>query len=205
MFYTNDNLSYKDIKTILKSKEQIDSDITGEASGTQAEVGLFVRGKSDSTSRYINLECRYCHKKGHIIFECYELKNKEKHKERKNEHKDTYTAVVSVATDEIEGIILLATKTSTIQIRMHDGVVRILTDVRYVPELKKNLIALGTLESLGCKFTGEGGVQNFFQGALLIMKAHRSGSLYTLLGSTVIGTTTVSVSDNLSDFDGIKF
>ncbi|XP_070042459.1 uncharacterized protein [Nicotiana tomentosiformis] len=93
----------------------------------------------------------------------------------------------------------------TIQVRMHDDVVRTLTDVRYVPELKKNLISLGTLESLGCKFTGEGGVLKIFQSARLIMKAHRSGSLYTLLGSTVIGSTTVSVSDNLSDFDCIKF
>ncbi|OIT02555.1 hypothetical protein A4A49_54077 [Nicotiana attenuata] len=88
---------------------------------------------------------------------------------------------------------------------MHDGIVRTLTDVRYVPELKKNLISLGTLESLGWKFTGEGGVLKNFQGALVIMKAHRSGSLYTLLRSTIIGTTTVLVSDNLSDFDGIEF
>ncbi|OIT02178.1 hypothetical protein A4A49_54340 [Nicotiana attenuata] len=88
---------------------------------------------------------------------------------------------------------------------MHDSVVRTLIDVRYVPELKKNLISLGTLKSLGCKFTAEDGVLQTFQGALVIMKTHRSGSLYTLLRSTVIGTTAVSVSDNLSDFDGIKF
>ncbi|OIT26138.1 hypothetical protein A4A49_58335, partial [Nicotiana attenuata] len=88
---------------------------------------------------------------------------------------------------------------------LHDGVVRILTDVRYVPELKKNLISLGPLESIGCKFTGECGVVIIFQGALVIMKAHRSGSLYTLLESTVVDPTTVSMSDNLSDFDGLKF
>ncbi|OIT36903.1 hypothetical protein A4A49_63968, partial [Nicotiana attenuata] len=88
---------------------------------------------------------------------------------------------------------------------MHDGVVRTPIDVRYVPNLKKNLISLGILESLGCKFNGEGGVLKNFQGALVIMKGHRSGSLYTLVGSTVIGTTTVSVSYNMSDFDGIKF
>ncbi|OIT39844.1 hypothetical protein A4A49_57673 [Nicotiana attenuata] len=88
---------------------------------------------------------------------------------------------------------------------MHDGVVRTLSNVTYVLELKKNLISLGTLESLGCKFTGEGGVLKNFQGALVIMKAYICDSLYTLLGSTVIGTTTVSVSDNLSDSGGIKF
>ncbi|OIT19788.1 hypothetical protein A4A49_64238, partial [Nicotiana attenuata] len=80
-----------------------------------------------------------------------------------------------------------------------------LTDVRYVPELKKNLISLAILESLGCKFTGKSGDLKFFQGALVIMKAHRSDLLYTLMGATVICTTTVSVSDNLSDFGSIKF
>uniref|UniRef100_A0A1S4BKM0 Retrovirus-related Pol polyprotein from transposon TNT 1-94-like beta-barrel domain-containing protein n=1 Tax=Nicotiana tabacum TaxID=4097 RepID=A0A1S4BKM0_TOBAC len=44
----------------------------------------------------------------------------------------------------------------TIRFRMHDDLVRTLADVRYIPELKKNLISLGTLESLGCKFTSEG-------------------------------------------------
>lgn len=33
-----------------------------------------------------------------------------------------------------------------IAIRMYDGVVRQLREVRYVPNLKRNLISLGTLE-----------------------------------------------------------
>ncbi|CAL9127782.1 unnamed protein product, partial [Musa textilis] len=41
----------------------------------------------------------------------------------------------------------------TIRIKMHDGIVRTLTNVRHVPDLKKNLISLGTLEALGCKYT----------------------------------------------------
>lgn len=36
----------------------------------------------------------------------------------------------------------------TIRIRMHDGIVRTLTNVRHMPDLKKKLISLGTLESL---------------------------------------------------------
>ncbi|OIT03105.1 hypothetical protein A4A49_57420, partial [Nicotiana attenuata] len=83
---------------------------------------------------------------------------------------------------------------------MHDGVVRTLTDVKLVPDLKKNLISLGTLESLGCKYTGEGGVLKVSHSTLVIMKARRSGTLYTLLGSTVIGDTAVSTSDK-SDSD----
>ncbi|KAK3007468.1 hypothetical protein RJ639_013340, partial [Escallonia herrerae] len=40
----------------------------------------------------------------------------------------------------------------SIQIRMHDGIVRTLTDVRHVPELRKILISLGTLDSNGCSY-----------------------------------------------------
>jgi hypothetical protein len=37
----------------------------------------------------------------------------------------------------------------TIKVRMFDEIVRIFTNVRYVPDLNKNLISLGTLDSLG--------------------------------------------------------
>jgi len=33
-----------------------------------------------------------------------------------------------------------------VQIRMHDGVVRTLTKVCYVPELKKNLVSMGVMD-----------------------------------------------------------
>jgi len=37
----------------------------------------------------------------------------------------------------------------TIQIKMFDGIVSELKEVRYVPQLKRNLISVGALESLG--------------------------------------------------------
>ena len=46
----------------------------------------------------------------------------------------------------------------SIKIRMHDGIVRTLSNVRHVSDLKKNLISLGTLDSNGYKFSAEGGV-----------------------------------------------
>ena len=36
---------------------------------------------------------------------------------------------------------------SIIRIKMHDGIVRTLTNVRHVPKLKKNLVSLRTLDS----------------------------------------------------------
>ena len=90
----------------------------------------------------------------------------------------------------------------TIQIKTHDGVVRTLTNVRYIPDLKRNLISLGTLESLGCKYSAEGGVLKVSKGALILMKANRIGSLYVLQGSVV--TSSVAASSSLSDSDVTK-
>ena len=39
--------------------------------------------------------------------------------------------------------------TGTVRIKMEDGIVRELKEVRHVPQLKKNLISIGTLEALG--------------------------------------------------------
>ncbi|BBN68941.1 hypothetical protein Prudu_949S000400 [Prunus dulcis] len=75
---------------------------------------------------------------------------------------------------------------------MHDGTVRELSDVRYVPDMKKNLISLGALESKGLKITMEGGVLKAVHGALVVMKGTRRNNLYFLQGSTVIGGAAVT-------------
>ncbi|GJT95003.1 retrovirus-related pol polyprotein from transposon TNT 1-94 [Tanacetum coccineum] len=84
----------------------------------------------------------------------------------------------------------------TIQIRMHDGVVRTLTDVHHVPDLKKNLISLGVLDSKGFKYTSKNGVLRVSKGALVVMKATKgTSSLYTLQGETITGSAFVSCSE----------
>ena len=82
----------------------------------------------------------------------------------------------------------------TIQIKTDDDVVRTLSNVHYIPELKRNLISLGTLESLGCKYSVEGGVLKVSKGSLILLKANRIGSLYVPQGTIVIGSIVVSSS-----------
>ena len=57
----------------------------------------------------------------------------------------------------------------TIKIRMHDKIVRTLKNVRHIPNLKKNLISLGILDSLGYKYSSEGGVIRVSNGSLVMM------------------------------------
>ena len=47
---------------------------------------------------------------------------------------------------------------STVQIRMFDDVVRDLTDVRYVPQMKKNIISVEAVELEGLKVMLENGI-----------------------------------------------
>ena len=60
-----------------------------------------------------------------------------------------------------------------IKIRMFDGVVYTLGDMRHVPNLKKNLISLSTLDSKGYKSTSESGLLKISKGSLRVMKGQK--------------------------------
>ncbi|KAG8472440.1 hypothetical protein CXB51_034197 [Gossypium anomalum] len=96
--------------------------------------------------------------------------------------RDWFTTYETVS----EGVILMGNNASckvtgvgTIKVKMFDGVVRTLSDVRHVPELKRNLISLSNLDSKGYIYTTESG------------------------GSTVTGDAAVA-SSSLSDDDITK-
>jgi hypothetical protein len=80
----------------------------------------------------------------------------------------------------------------TIRIRMHDGIVRTLKNIQHIPDLKKNLISLGTLDSLGYKYSGEGGVIRVSKCPLVMMQGNKVDGLYFLQGSTVTGLVDIS-------------
>ena len=64
--------------------------------------------------------------------------------------------------------------------------------MRHVPNLKKNIISLGTLDKVGCSITCEEGVIKVGRGSLVVMKEKMSGSLYALKGSTIFGWANAS-------------
>ena len=71
---------------------------------------------------------------------------------------------------------------------MHDGVIRTLTDVRHIPDLKKNLISLETLHVNGFSYKCEKDCVKVSKGALKVMKEQiTSGNIYRLIGSIVEG------------------
>ena len=63
-------------------------------------------------------------------------------------------------------------------IRFHnpDGMTFVLHGVRYMPEIGRNLISLGTLENKGCEFKAAKGILKITRGCTLIMRGYRKGS-----------------------------
>jgi hypothetical protein len=85
----------------------------------------------------------------------------------------------------------------SIRIMMFNGIVKELTDVIYVPDLKSNLISLGVLDSHGYKYTGQGGALTVSKGNLVVMKATKVDNLYKLEGSTELASEVIDVSSCL--------
>ena len=76
---------------------------------------------------------------------------------------------------------------STVRIKMFDGIVRELKEVRYVPQLKRNLISVGAFEALGLVVSIRDGVLKMIKGSIVVMKGVRWNNLYYLKSSTVTG------------------
>ena len=75
--------------------------------------------------------------------------------------------------------------------------------MKYVPELRRNLISLSSLDEKGYEFHGKNGVVKVKRGALITMTARKSANLYVLQGQTVIGDAAVA-SKKMSDGDFSK-
>nr|AAT44257.1 putative polyprotein [Oryza sativa Japonica Group] len=89
----------------------------------------------------------------------------------------------------------------TVQIKMFDGCIRTLSDVRHIPNLKRSLISLCTLDRKVYKYSGGDGILKVTKGSLVVMKADiKSANLYHVRGTTILGNI-AAVSDSLYNSD----
>jgi len=58
----------------------------------------------------------------------------------------------------------------TVHIKMFDGMVRKLKEVRYVPQVKKNFISVGTLEALDHGVSTRDGALKMIRGSMVVLK-----------------------------------
>uniref|UniRef100_A0A2N9ID98 CCHC-type domain-containing protein n=1 Tax=Fagus sylvatica TaxID=28930 RepID=A0A2N9ID98_FAGSY len=139
------------------------------------------RGRSKSKSKAV--KCFKCQKKGHMKRDCPEW-----NKGKEENWFDTYRSIncgsVRMGNDAACTIIGMG----TIKIKMSDGVVRTLEEVRHIPDMRKNLISLGTLDSKGYSYKSENGIMKVSKGAMIVMTGQKiSSNVYKLLGNTILG------------------
>ena len=87
--------------------------------------------------------------------------------------------------------------TGTVRIKHYDGIERVLEDVRYIPELKRNLISLGMLDKSGYTFKSEPNSLRVARGSLTVMKGTIKNGLYTLIGQTVTGKVSTVLKEDV--------
>lgn len=86
----------------------------------------------------------------------------------------------------------------SIKLKLNDGTEKILTKVRHVPDLKRNLISLGTLEEAGFSFKAESSMLKVMKGVRVVMKGNKKNGLYVLKGCAVTGISSSVSKTNVS-------
>ena len=75
----------------------------------------------------------------------------------------------------------------TVLVKMFDGMVRELKDVRYVPQLKMNLISVSALKALYLEVSIRDRVLKMVKGSMVVLNSVQRNKLYYLKGSMVTG------------------
>ncbi|GJV27760.1 gag-pol polyprotein [Tanacetum coccineum] len=74
----------------------------------------------------------------------------------------------------------------SIMVKMHDGTVCTVRDVRHVEGLKKNIVSLGQLDDLGCKVEIQNKIMKNIKGAFVLMRGENvAANLYQLKGEII--------------------
>jgi len=68
----------------------------------------------------------------------------------------------------------------TVHTKMFDGIVQELKEVRYVPQLKRNLISIGALKMLGLVISIRDDVFKMTKSSVVVMKGIHRNNLYYL-------------------------
>jgi len=80
----------------------------------------------------------------------------------------------------------------SIRLDTHGGTITILENVKYVPNLRRNLMSTGTLDRLGYKHEGGDGQVRYYKNNKTTLRGSLSGGLYVLDGNTVIAESCIA-------------
>ncbi|CAD6258513.1 unnamed protein product [Miscanthus lutarioriparius] len=199
---SRDELTLKEVYEALQSREKMRGMVQNDGTSSSKGDALHVRGRTENISSNDgndgrkNYErrgrskskphgnkkfCVYCKLTNHNVEDCRKVQNKEKRKNKSAEKGD----VVRMGDDNPCDIVGIG----SVQIKTDDGMTRTLKNVRYIPEMSRNLISLSTLDAEGYKYSGSDGVLKVSKGSLVCLKGDlNSAKLYVLRGCTLPGS-----------------
>ncbi|GKC95660.1 putative RNA-directed DNA polymerase [Tanacetum coccineum] len=179
-----------------------------ERRGRSQSRGPSNRGNHHSSSskgKFANVECYHCHKKGHTMKFCRQLKkenkkknyNNQKNKHKKDDDGDDNTKVntttdeffvcydydmVNLANDD-SGWILNSGLTriagiGDICLKFDTGMELVLHNVKPVPDMRLNIISTGLLDEDGYNNSSGNGLWKVTLGSMIVARGKRESKLY---------------------------
>ncbi|GFS37024.1 hypothetical protein Acr_00g0049300 [Actinidia rufa] len=149
------------------------------------------KGRWRSQARGRTVGCFYCDQEGHIKRDCSKYKVQD-------QSSDTAAIAVMAVDETCEGRIWMANNTASrvvgrgsVRFCMVDERSVTLTEVRHVPNLRKNLISIGMLDAKGYSFDASGGILRVSKGNKEMLWGKKTGGLYRLEGNVQTRGATV--------------
>ncbi|KAH9648352.1 hypothetical protein KPL70_025549 [Citrus sinensis] len=162
LMYGRSTLSLNEVKAVLNTRG-----LKEKSRNMMHAEGLSIKGKFNKNngkkkkqkqdkSKSQNKKYFHCNKEGHFKRDCQELKSTSKERNgdaATMEEEGHESAGVCVATEDLQrdgGKVMMGNNAickvigmGNVSLRLHDGTTWELREVRYVPDLKRNLISLG--------------------------------------------------------------
>eukprot|EP00253_Pinus_taeda_P018964 PITA_18964 len=146
------------------------------------------KGRSKSPGKPVKVVCWKCGKEGHYKRDC-----KSKAPDKGKGSDDAPSAEAKNTSDEGGDVKARIFGRGKVKLKLQVGRVRTLPDVLHIPTLSINLISVSKLDDAGVKTVFEKDTCKMVQGALVLMRGVRIGTLYKLKGSIVIDGCNSSV------------
>ena len=89
----------------------------------------------------------------------------------------------------------------SVTMKLKHETVKLLRNVRPVSHVKRNLISLGMLDSVGCEYKGKGGVLPIFMGPKEVLVGKKVNDMFIIKGVEMIEETNTVLSLNLTEAD----
>jgi hypothetical protein len=105
---------------------------------------------------------------------------------------DSFRKVSGGTVTLADGSTLSVVRVGAVRFWMWDGMIRTITYVRYVPDVRRSLVSLSELDSRGYELQIHGGSMEVLRGDMIVIRGTRRGGLYEMVGTVEFASTVVS-------------